>query len=133
MPRKPRPGVDIWPQRIAFRAAMEDYQAREGLKRAQVATKLGVGLGTLNNAYRPEARIGIDVLVRAAGLFGVSVATFLDDAGAPPPGASGESTEIDRFLLRLIGDDLASMSDDQKQAAFGVWRAAVAAYKLEKK
>ena len=121
------PGM-AWPQLDKFKARLSEYQRASGKTQAQVAAELDTTYGTLRfwlSGTRPPS---LPTLQRASALFGCTVTEFLDDPGAPPDGATEDSSEVDRFMLRIIGTDLSKLTDREKQAAFEAWRSIIRGY-----
>ena len=117
-----------WPQLDKFKARLSEYQRASGKTQAQVAAELDTTYGTLRFWLSGTRSPSLPTLQRASALFGCSVTEFVDDPGAPPAGATVESSEIDRFMLRIIGEDLTKLTDREKQAAFEAWRSILRGY-----
>jgi transcriptional regulator with XRE-family HTH domain len=95
-----------------------------------VAEALGTSTGTLRGwLYNRKRKPSLETLQKAAALFGCSITEFLDDPGAPPPGAAADASEFDRFMLRVMGSDLEALTDEQKVAAFEAWKATMKAFR----
>jgi len=121
--------MDKWPQRKRYRELLKKYLKETGKTQEEVAQELELSLDHFRNCmYRPEKRLGIDALSKSAGMFGCSVAEFVDDPAGDPTSIGVETTEIDRFMLRVMGSDLSKLTEAQKQAAFEAWRAIVRGY-----
>lgn len=122
---------DRWPQRRRFKALMDEWRKRQGLTIAETAGQLGLTYNTLRQYTSParrDTKPSIELLQKATTLFGCSLTEFVDDPGAPPDGAAPDSSEVDRFMLRIIGIDLSKLTDREKQAAFEAWRSIIRGY-----
>lgn len=80
--------MDRWPQRLRFKALVSEFRTSHRLKRKDVADALGLAEPTLHNyLYNKKLTPSIDVIQRAARLFGVSITELVDDPGTGVPGA----------------------------------------------
>lgn len=87
-------GMDVWPQRDAFRIALERYMEENNKNQQEVADLIGVSRDHLRNClYRKSKRLGIDAIQKAAALFGSQTREFIDDAASPIPGIEDENTQ----------------------------------------
>jgi transcriptional regulator with XRE-family HTH domain len=121
--------MDVWPQRAAFREALADYQDKTGMTQQEAAMAGGITLfGLRQILYQKTRKPSAKTIKAFAALFGRSITDFMDDPGAPPEGASSESSDMERFMLRTMGSDLGKLTDAQKQSAFEAWRAIVRGY-----
>lgn len=114
-----------WIQVEAFKKELKNYQARTSSTRVQAAKALETTPGNLKfwlSGVRSPKR---ENLQKAAALFGCSVTKFMDDPGADIPGATTDSSEVDRYMLEVMGTEMSRLSEPQKQAAFDAWRAIV--------
>ena len=124
---------DVYPYRPNFKQAVKSLRTSRRIPLAEVANLLGLGLDTLHDyLYKKHSRPGRLPLQELARLTGRPMADFDDDPGAPPPGATPDSSEIDRFMLRAMGSDLSKLTEKQKQNAFEAWRAIVRGYESPK-
>lgn len=71
-----------WIYLESFKRAEKRYRQKTGHKQKQIAADLGIGVAYLHNILYGQKVPGIDVLYRAAALFGCSVTDFIDDPGA---------------------------------------------------
>lgn len=121
-----------WTQVGNFKRHLAEYQKRAGRTQAQVAKELGTSYGTLRFWLSGTRQPRLATLQKISALLGCSLTELADDPGAVVGGAQPEATEFDRFLLGVVGVDVASMTLAQKQAAFTAWKAIVAALKDSK-
>lgn len=100
--------MEIWPQRSAFRAKVTEYRTTQKITLAKVAELVGLEESTLKDyLYKRHIKPSLEVLQKAAALFGCSVTEFLDDPGAEIAGQdlSGLS-ESKRFAARVMMEDM---------------------------
>jgi len=115
-------GMDTWPQRSRYRDILKAFCAREGRTQEWVADQLGLSLSHFRNSlYRPEKRLGVDALSKSAGLFGCSVAEFVDDPGASPAGIDlSNESPLNRFwfnrMIQALSDSI--LTDDDRAILF---------------
>jgi len=124
--------MDRWPQRTRFKALVTTYRANHGLTRKEVAVALGLAEPTLHNyLYNRRLTPSIDVIQRAARLFGVSITEMVDDPGSPTGGLAPElfakATAEDRSMIQEVFRDLIGLEASQKRAAFDLWKAGLKA------
>ena len=120
-------GMDIWPLRKTFKKNISLYQKKTGKTQEQVALELGITVVHLRNClYRKDKRMGIDVLGRAATLFGCDITEFVDNPNAElpgiDPGEMSHMTPAKRLILRSVAQKL-SPDDVTDEQAEKVWRA----------
>lgn len=121
------------PYQANFKQAVKDLRLSRGITLKDVAGLLGLDLDTLHDyLYKPHSRPGRDPLKKLCALTGRPMSHFDDDPGAPPEGATEDSSEMDRFMLRVMGSDLSKLTDSQKQNALEVWRAIIRGYESPK-
>ena len=124
---------DVYPYRPNFKQAVKEVRVKRGIPLAEVAALLGLAQDTLHDyLYKKHMRPGRLPLQELSRLSGRPMADFDDDPGAPPVGTNPESSEIDRFMLRVMGSDISKLTESQKQAAFEAWRAIVRGYESPK-
>ena len=129
----------MWPQREAFKIALERYMDEHGKTHQDMADLLGVSRDHLRNCiYRKAKRLGIDVIQKAAALFGRPVREFIDDAASPVPGIEGEATDrltvAKRAALLRMYQNLShdSVSDEDALKALDILDALFKAGKIRK-
>lgn len=115
-------GMDKWPQRTTYRKRLKEYQDRAKKTQKDVADYLGLSLAHFRNAiYRPEKRLGVDMLSASAGLFGCGIQEFVDDPAALSTDIDlTKSNPIDRYrfnqMIQVMGDK--ELSDSDRQLLF---------------
>lgn len=115
--------MERWPQRKLFRDQVNAFRKANGLSRPEVAQRLGIDDGSLHSLMYDKSRgYSLDLLKRAAALFGCSLHEWIDDPGGAPP-EMAEASELDRFMARTMGSDISKMTPEQKMAAFEAWKA----------
>lgn len=121
--------MDIWAQRERFKDAVKEYRETQGKLLREVAELIGIKEQTLKDyLYRDNVKPSLEVLQRAASLFGVSVLEFLD---SPEPGELKTAPQLDeraRFMRRVMSSDLADLPETEREAAFAAWKAIVAGF-----
>lgn len=132
-------GMDVWPQRDAFRLALERYMDENQKNQQEVADLIGVSRDHLRNClYRKTKRLGIDAIQKAAALFGRQVREFLDDAASPLPGAEalpGERLSVAKraAMLRMYQNlDRDDVTDEDALKALDIVEALFKAGKIRK-
>ena len=120
-----------WPQVDSFHQALKAYQERTGLTQSQVAKELGTSYGTLRFWLSGTRAPKLENMIKAATLFGVPVTDFMD---APVAGdmTAAVLDERGRFMRRVMGSDLAALTETEREAAFQVWKATVAGFQARK-
>ena len=120
-------GKGTWLGRVIFLRKMKEYQRRSRMTQEAVATDLGVSLSHLRNVlYRPESQFSLEVLTRAATLFGCSLSALVDGSGSEPEAPlharleTAEEAEK-RVILQQITRDLNELSRLERRAAFDAW------------
>ena len=119
----------LWSQYQKFRQFAKDYQAKSGEGQRTISEKLGINLFTYRNYLYGSKKPGIKTLKAAAKLFGCSITEFIDDPGAPPPGIDRNSwavvSERDRVLSAAILEDIRSVTNEEKDAYYDLWKQGV--------
>ena len=118
-----------WPQYQKFRQVAKEYQAKTGEGQRTISEKLGINLFTYRNYLYGSKKPGIKTLKAAARLFGCSITEFVDDPGAPPPGIDRNAwavvSERDRVLCSAILEDIRSITNEEKDAYYDLWKQGV--------
>lgn len=125
--------MDIWAQRDRFKDAVKEYREANAKVLRDVAELLGIKEQTLKDyLYRDNVKPSLEVLQCAASVFGISVLEFLD---SPEPGELKTAPPLDeraRFMRRVMGSDLASLPETEREAAFQAWKAIVAGFQARR-
>jgi len=120
---------EINPYQANFKQAVKDLRLSRGITLQVVANLLELDINTLHDyLYKPHSRPGRDPLKLLAGLTGRPMTDFDDDPGAPPEGATEDSSEMDRFMLRVMGKDLSKLTEKQKRNALDQWNVMMRGY-----
>jgi transcriptional regulator with XRE-family HTH domain len=119
--------MDVWPQREQFRLRFDAWKKARQLTTAEASGTLQVTEGTLKALlYRKTYKPGLEILQRAAAVFGCSVSEFIDDPGASAGGVDvAELRPEDRAFMRAIGSDLTKLTPQQVENAKAAWKAIV--------
>ena len=128
--------IDRWPQRSQFKVRLDEWRLERDLTVRQAAAALGLTYNTLRQYTSPSRRDtkpSIELLQAAATLFNCRLTEFVDDPGEAIPGATSGASEVDRFVLRMIGHDLETLTEAETEAAFTAWKAVVTALRAGKK
>jgi len=129
---------DRWPQRETFRAALEGYLSEHDKTQAEVCDLLGIKLTYLRNTlYRSDKRLSVDILSKAAAIFGCSVTEFIDDPGSAPGGidlsaiSPNDRFRCERAFKILTVEDLTDSQHQMLLAELEATLARIRAMKAE--
>jgi transcriptional regulator with XRE-family HTH domain len=128
----------LFPYRKQLRDDVLAFRKANGLSPDDFAEMVGVSkTGLKSILYDKKRHVGVDFLRAWAAVSGHSIAEYLDDPGAPPPGVPqadfGQATEQQRVMTRAMGSDLAKLSPEHQRAAFEAWSSIVRGFQSTNK
>lgn len=112
---------DRWPQRSRFKEIVDAWRHREGLTIAAIAERLDLTYNTLRQYTSParkDTKPSVELLTRAAILFGCRLTEFVDDPNADPGGVPlGALAPLDRSkfdrMIKAVNEELVLTDEDK--------------------
>jgi len=125
--------MNIWPQRSRFKEAVLSYRKAKSLSPEQMAELLGIKPSHLHGLLY-DKRVGpsLELIEKASRVLGLPLFELANDGSLEISGAEKDASDMERFMLRMMGHDLSKLTETQKQSAFEAWRAIVRAYESPK-
>jgi hypothetical protein len=107
--------AENWPQRAFFVQCVDDYCAKHGITREEMAALLGYKKSSLDSLLYQTgiSKIGYPGALRAAEFFGCSVTKFLDDPGGTPYDDS-DAYPVPKFKLHLCAGNGNVVYEDEE-------------------
>lgn len=125
--------MTIWPQRSKFKEAVLSYRKAKGISPEQMADMLGIKPSHLHGLLY-DKRVGPskELIETASKILNLPLYELANDGSLEISGAEPNASDMERFMLRVMGADLTKLTETQKQSAFEAWRAIVRAYEQPK-
>ena len=125
--------MTIWPQRSKFKEAVLSYRKAKGISPEQMADILGIKQSHLHGLlYDKQVGPSKELIETASKILNLPLYELANDGSLEISGADPNASDMERFMLRVMGADLTKLTETQKQSAFEAWRAIVRAYEQPK-